>query len=81
MKDEKYLARLDRERINLSLSLQNSEERKIILLNKMKFNLKVSERISLCGHDLIKYLILIGLDKLNEEYGQVNKIFSNKKGT
>lgn len=81
MKGDKYLARLDRERINLSLSLDNTEERKIILLNKMKFNLKVSERISLSGHDLIKCLILIGLDKLNEEYGQVNKIFSNKKGT
>lgn len=81
MKEEKYLARLDRERINLSLSLQNSEERKIILLNRMKFNLKVSDRISLSGHDLIKYLILIGLEKLNSEYGQVNKIFTQKKGT
>lgn len=80
MKGEKCLARLNRKRINLSLSLDNSEERKIILINKMKFNLKVSDRISLSGHDLIKYLILIGLDKLNDEYGQVNKIFSQKKG-
>lgn len=72
------ISKLERERINLSLSIKNKHERKIILLNKMKFDLKVNERMSLSGHNLIKYLIIIGLEKLENDFGEINEIFKKK---
>jgi hypothetical protein len=78
MKPKERISKLERERINLSLSARNKQERKIILINKMKFNLKISERMTLSGHSLIKYLILIGLEKLENDFGEINEIFKKK---
>lgn len=78
MKPKERISKLERERINLSLCARNKQERKIILINKMKFNLKISERMTLSGHSLIKYLILIGLEKLENDFGEINEIFKKK---
>lgn len=67
-----------KERLNLSLSPQNKQELKIILLNKNKYELKVADRIHLSGHKLIKYLMVLGLEELQNKHGEINKIFKNE---
>ncbi len=68
-----------RERINLSLSLKNSDEFKILLINKKRYTLKINEKISLSGPGLLKYLIFKGLRDLNKKYGEVDKILKLEK--
>ena len=68
----------EKERINLSLSTKNYEELKIITLNKKKYEVKVDDKLHLSGHKLCKYLMTLGLEVLQNKYGQINIIFKNE---
>ncbi len=69
---------LEKERINLSLSRKNHEELKIITLQKKKYEVKIDEKMHLSGHRLCKYLMILGLEVLQQKHGQINKIFKNE---
>lgn len=72
-------SQLERERINLSLSLKNHDELKIILINKNRYPLKINERMRLSGPMLCKHLMLIGLEVLQNQFGEVNEYLRKEK--
>ncbi len=72
-------SQLERERINLSLSIKNHDERKIIIINKKRFSLQINERMRLSGPMLCKHLILIGLEVLQTQFGEVNEYLRKEK--
>lgn len=62
----------ERERINLSFSVKSSDDKKIIILKKNNIEIKVNDRQYLSGAKLLKYLLLIGIDELEKQYGEIN---------
>lgn len=63
----------ERERINLSFSAKSSDDNKIIMLKKHNIEIKVSDRQCLSGAKLLKHLLLIGIEVLEKQYGEINQ--------
>lgn len=80
MKKKAKPSQLERERINLSLSIKKYDELKIILINKNRYPLKVNERMRLSGPMLCKHLMLIGLEVLDNQFGEVSQYLKKLRG-
>lgn len=65
-----------RKRINLSFSLKDMEEYKVILISQ--YEMKINKKQTLTGPSLLKYLIIKGLKEINKEFGEVDLVLKRE---
>lgn len=75
MKQKKKINTI-RKRVNLSFSLKDIEEYKVLLVSK--YEVKINKKQTLTGSSLIKYLILKGLNQINKEFGEIDWILKKE---
>ncbi|KAB8039137.1 hypothetical protein GCL60_09790 [Silvanigrella paludirubra] len=65
-----------RKRINLSFSLKDTDEYKVILISQ--YQMKINKKQTLTGASLLKYLIIKGLNEINKEFGEVDLVLKKE---
>ncbi len=65
-----------RKRINLSFSLKDTDEYKVVLISQ--YQMKINKKQTLTGASLLKYLIIKGLNEINKEFGEVDLVLKKE---